>query len=54
MKLAAGPIRERGGAATELGGLHGLVVDHVVLTHQSERRRMVEVGALPTDMLMLC
>jgi len=39
--------------ATQVGDLHGLDVDRVVLAHQGKRCLVVKVAPLPADVLML-
>jgi hypothetical protein len=55
MLVAAGAVRIRlgCGTTTQVGGLDGLNVDHIILSNQGERRLVMEVAALPAHVLML-
>ena len=51
--VAPGAIRLRCWAAAQVGGLDRLHVDGIVPLHEGERRLVVEVGALPADVLVV-
>src|SRR5712691_1447644 len=51
-QIAALPIRLRCGAAAEIGGLNGLVIDGVVLAHERQGGLVVKVDPLPAHVLV--